>query len=251
MARHRPARGARRDTFDDEPSAAQRAAQAAIAALRRGDPGADAAFDRLLPGELRTVSSDYWTPMAVVRRVAGWLRAERVDTLVDIGSGAGKFCVATALLTPCRVIGLEHRASLVTVARSLAERMHVADRVTFVEGAFGEVPTPAASAYYLFNPFGEYEFSTARDLDDGIAYSDQAYARDVDALTRFLARAPIGTVVVTLNGFGADPPASYELLRVDLTHRAALRLWKKRAPSGAARTSFRLFLPSLEPPDPA
>lgn len=220
----------------------------AVAALRRGGPDADAAFDRLLPAELRAVSRDYWTPMAVIRRVAGWLRAERVDSLVDIGSGAGKFCVATALLTSCRVIGLEQRASLVAVARSLATLFEVDDRVRFIDGAFGEVPTPAAAAYYLFNPFGEYEFSTARDLDDGITFSDHAYARDVDALTRVLARAPVGTVVVTLNGYGADPPASYEQVRVDLTHRAALRLWKKRAPSRAARTSFRLFMPAIEPP---
>lgn len=248
MSSHRPARGSARHAFAAARSPAQRAAAEAAAALRRGDPAADASFDRLLPAELRKVSSDYWTPMPVIRRVAGWLRAERVDTLVDIGSGAGKFCVATALLTSCRVVGLEQRPSLVAVARSLAALLEVDDRVRFVEGAFGDVPTPAASAYYLFNPFGEYAFSPARDLDDGIAFSEQAYTRDVDALTRFLARAPVGTMVVTLNGFGADPPPSYEQIRVDLTQRAALRLWKKRAPSRAARTSFRLYMPIVEPP---
>lgn len=251
MASRRSVRGSGRDGFDAEASPAARAAAHAIAALRRGDPGADAAFDRLLPAELRKVSGDYWTPVAVVRRVAGWLRAERVGSIVDVGAGAGKFCVATALLTSCHVTGLEQRPSLVAVARSLAALLGVDDRVRVVEGSFGDVPTPSADAYYLFNPFGEYAFSPARDLDDGIQFSEQAYTRDVDALTRLLARAPIGTVVVTLNGFGADPPSTYEQIRVDLTHRAALRMWKKRPPPRVARTSFRLYMPVVEPPDPA
>lgn len=248
MSSRRPARASARHALAEGRSPAERLAAEAAVALRRGDPVADAAFDRLLPAELRKVSSDYWTPMAVIRRVAGWLRAERVDAIVDIGSGAGKFCVATALLTSCRVVGLEQRPSLVAVARSLASIFEVDDRVRFVEGSFGDVPTPAASAYYLFNPFGEYAFSPARDLDDGVAFSEETYTRDVDALTRFLARCPAGTLVVTLNGFGADPPPSYEQIRVDLTQRAALRLWKKRAPSRTARTSFRLYMPEVEPP---
>lgn len=218
------------------------------AALRGGDASANAAFDRFLPLELRKVSEDYWTPLPVIRRIASWLRAERIDTLVDIGSGAGKFCVATALLTSCRIIGLEQRPSLVAVAQSLAELFEVDDRVRFVAGAFGDVPTPPASAYYAFNPFGEYAFSSARDLDDGVSFSEQAYARDVDAMTRFLRRAPVHTRLITYNGFGADPPPSYEQIRLDHTHRGALRMWKKRPASQRARTSFRVFLPAIEPP---
>ncbi|MGE3468795.1 MAG: hypothetical protein AB7O28_00515 [Vicinamibacterales bacterium] len=209
----------------------------------------DAAFDQFLPPELRHVSDDYWTPLPVVRRVAAWLRAERIGTLVDIGSGAGKFCVTTALLAPCRVIGLEQRPSLVAAAEALASLFEVDDRVRFVTGAFGDVPTPLGDAYYLFNPFGEYAFSPLQDADDAVTFSEQGYTRDVDATTRFLARARPGTVVITYNGFGADPPPSYEQTRVDLGFRGALRLWKKRRPSTRARTSFRLHLPETEPID--
>lgn len=217
--------------------------------LRTGRALSDAAFDRLLPAELRTVSDDYWTPLPVIRRVAAWLRAERVDTVVDIGSGAGKFCVAAALMSRCRIVGLERRASLVASAQVLAALFEVDDRVRFVTGAFGDVSTPAADAYYLFNPFGDYTFSPARDADDDVVFSEQAYARDVDQTIRFLARAPIGTVVITYNGFGGDLPASYEPLRVDVSFRGALRLWKKRRPRGGVRRSFRRFMPEVEPID--
>lgn len=227
----------------------QATAQRVAAAIRCGRGVSDGAFDQLLPPELRNVSSDYWTPLPVIRRVAAWLRAERVGTLVDIGSGPGKFCVAVALLAPCRVIGLEHRQTLVASAERMARLFELEDRVRFVTGAFGDVPTPVGEAYYLFNPFGEYAFSKLREADDGVTYSEQTYTRDVDAMVRFLARARPGTVVITYNGFGADLPASYEQTRVDLGFRGALRLWKKRRPRELARTSFRVFLPEIEPPD--
>ena len=119
----------------DAPSAddVRRAADA----LGAGDARADALFDRLLPPALRAVSDDYWTPAPVVRQVAAWLRDDGVDTIVDIGSGAGKFCVGLALLTGCRVTGLEQRPSLVSAARRLATQCGVHDRVTFIDGGSG------------------------------------------------------------------------------------------------------------------
>lgn len=203
-------------------------ARLAAAALRGGGARANAAFDRLLPAALRDVSEDYWTPTPVIHRVAAWLRAEQVGTIVDIGSGAGKFCVATGLLTPCRVIGLEQRQSLVAAAQALAGRFPLEGRVTFVHGGFGEVPTPRGDAYYLFNPFGEYSFAAAGYADDGVAFTRRAHERDRAALIRFLASAPAGTVVITYNGIGGKLPRSYEQVRVDVSFRGALRLWKKR-----------------------
>lgn len=198
-------------------------------ALRAGDARADALFDRLLPPALRDVSDDYWTPAPVVRQVAAWLRDEGVGSVVDIGSGTGKFCVALALLEPCRVIGLEHRRSLVTVARDLASQFGVNERATFIDGAFGAVPTPSADAYYLFNPFNEYTLDSAEAASDDITFTRETWRRDVEAMTRFLAALPVGAIVVTYNGFGRYPPRTFEQTRVDLSFRGPLRLWTKRA----------------------
>ena len=93
--------------------AARRAAQCVADVIRAGQAPANDAFDRWLPEALRDRSLEYWTPLPVLAQVAAWLRDTQVRTVVDIGSGAGKFCVAAALLTPCRFIGLEQRASLV------------------------------------------------------------------------------------------------------------------------------------------
>lgn len=211
----------------DEPSADE--VRRAAEALGAGDARADALFDRLLPPPLRDVSDDYWTPAPVVRHVAAWLREEETGTIVDIGAGAGKFCVGMALLTRCRVIGLEQRPSLVTAARRLATHFGVHERVTFIEGAFGAVPTPAADAYYLFNPFSEYTFDGVEAARDDVTFTRDTWRRDVEAMTRFLAALPVGTLVVTYNGFGRYPPRTFEQTRVDLSFRGPLRLWTKRA----------------------
>jgi predicted RNA methylase len=174
------------------------------------------------------MSDQYWTPLPVIQRAAAWLRETQVRTVVDIGSGAGKFCVATAILAPCRFIGLEQRSSLVDSARSLAELFDVDDRVTFLRGDVGLTPTPVGDAYYLFNPFGTYAFDSARFAEPGVGFSAETYARDVRAVTRTLSLAPYGTIAITYNGFGGKMPERYEQIDEDLTAPRALRLWRKR-----------------------
>src|SRR5262249_1100007 len=113
-------------------------------ALRRGECPADQWFDRFLPDDRRAVSRRFWTPLIVATRAAEWLDDLKVRTIVDIGSGAGKFCVVAALAGPGRFIGLEQRSRLVAAARTLAHVFEVDKRVHFVEGEFGAIRTPIA-----------------------------------------------------------------------------------------------------------
>jgi predicted RNA methylase len=207
--------------------AASRSATARVAeALQTGSCPADSAFDRFLPDELRNMSRHYWTPLVVAKRAAEWLDDLNLRTVVDIGSGAGKFCVAAALAGHCRFTGLEQRKRLVASARTLARLFDVDGRVEFVEGALGRVATPVADAYYLYNPFGEYLFGS-KDHLNGVDRRDTRYAHDVAAVQQLLHRARFGTCVLTYNGFGGRVPASYRQIRVDTSLPNALRLWRK------------------------
>src|SRR5215212_158743 len=134
----------------------RRAARQFGGLLRGEGCPSDRAFDRFLPERLQRVSPEFWSPLVVARRAAEWFQDAGVRSVVDIGSGAGKFCVAGALSGPCRFTGLEQRPFLIKSARGLARLFDVHDRVQFVLGSLGDVPTPAADAYYFFNPFGDY-----------------------------------------------------------------------------------------------
>jgi hypothetical protein len=48
--------------------------------------------------------------------------------MLDIGAGAGKFCVAASLLTDCVYFGIAHRPRLVAVAQDDAARISRQER---------------------------------------------------------------------------------------------------------------------------
>ncbi len=203
------------------------AARRLALALRDGHCPPDAAFDRFLPASLRALSPHHWTPLPVVKRASEWLDSLGIRCVVDIGAGAGKFCVAGALFSGCRFIGLEQRPSRVASAHTLARLFGVDDRVRFVCGALGQVPTPVGDAYYFFNPFD----NALGDMDDqetGVGLRIDQHQPAVTIAEAILRRAPGGTCVLTHYGFGGRVPESYRLIRFDLALTGGLRLWRKQ-----------------------
>jgi hypothetical protein len=202
------------------------AARRLAVALRDGRCPPDAAFDRFLPAALRDLSPHHWTPLLVVKRAAEWLDNLGVRRVVDIGAGAGKFCVAGALFSRCSFVGLEQQPSRVSSARTLARLFGVDDRVRFVSGALGQVPPPAGDAYYFFNPFDDI----LCDLDGGetdVGARSDRHEPVVSVAEALLRRAPRGTCLLTYNGFGGRVPESYRLVCIDLAFTGGLRLWRK------------------------
>jgi hypothetical protein len=204
------------------------AAHSLAEAMRTGSCPNDRSFDRFLPEPLRIVSPEYWTPLAVAKRAAEWIEDLGVRTVVDIGSGAGKFCVAGALFGKCQFSGLEQYSSLVTSARALADLFDVNNRVSFVAGALGAVPTPMGDAYYFFNPFGADWCGADQPWRQEPISLTTEYGGDVAAAEELLRRVPVGTCVLTYNGFGGRVPATYELVNVDWELPGVLRLWRKQ-----------------------
>ena len=235
----------------DRDQKSREAARRVAQALRADACPTDAAFDRFLPQDLREVSEQYWTPLRVVKRAAGWLAELRIRTVVDIGSGPGKFCVAAALLTDARFIGLEQRRSLVESAHALAKAFGVSRRVTFVHGALGAVPTPPADAYYLFNPFCEYWFDSRRnDSDPEVTFNHARRADDIAAVERLIRLSPIGTTVLTYNNFGGRMPECCDLLHLEWALPGALRLWRKQRDTSNARGPAAAGAESPQRPTP-
>ena len=195
--------------------------------IRRGGLPDDELFDLFLPLPLRVMSRLFWTPLAVAVRAAGWFAELDVGTVADIGSGAGKFCVAAALAGGCRFIGLEQRPALVDAAERLARAFAVDDRVRFVVGVLDPATVPAADAYYLYNPFGENRFGPEAHIDEAVELSGDRFRRDVARVEDMLRQARPGTYVVTYNGFGGRVPDDYTEIRIDCTLPNLLQMWRK------------------------
>jgi len=203
--------------------------------LRQRRRLSDHLFDRFLPNQLRLVSGSFWTPLVVALRVAEWIDELQIRTVVDIGSGAGKFCVAAALASRAQFRGVEHRGRLVTASRELARVFEVEDRVTFLHGALERVGGQEPDAYYIYNPFEENLFGPEYHLDEEVELGHDRYLEDLTTVEQLLGDAQVGTYLVTYNGFGGRIPSSFSELRVDRALPNVLRLWQKTSRMGTGR----------------
>lgn len=197
------------------------------AAVRSGYEVSDGTFDLCLPVDLRPASPRHWTPIDVARRASEWIEQLRMRTVVDMGAGAGKFCVTAALLSKARFLGIEHRPRLVSASRALAEAFCVDGQASFEWGVIGRRPIPRADAYYLYNPFGENLSPGANQIDQEVQLNRARYEHDVEWVRQFFHGVPLGTYVITYNGYGALLPSSFIDIRVDREHGRALRLSKR------------------------
>jgi SAM-dependent methyltransferase len=210
------------DDIDRGPSAAE-----VGRAIRSGKYPGDRVFDRFLPYDLRLVSGQHWTPLVVAQRVAKWLDLVGIRNVVDLGSGAGKFCVAAAIASRCSFTGIEQRPRFVQAARGLAHVFGVENRVEFLHGALSRDTIPTADAYYLYNPFEENLLGSDEQLGEEVELSPERYQREIAFIEGFFEEAPVGTYVIKYNGFGGRMPLSYEEVHVDREMPNVLRLWRK------------------------
>jgi hypothetical protein len=207
----------------------------ATAMLAAGSSASDAVFDQCMEEPMRRLSAQHWTPLAVAARAAEWLEACNVRTVLDIGSGVGKFCVAAALASRCHFTGLEQRGHLVGYARALARTFGVQDRTYFIHGTLADARLPTVDAYYLYNPFGEHTLEPAERIDDHVALGEDRSARDQSLLQALLSRAPAGTYTLTYDGSGGDMPGGYRKLWVARDLPNELCLWRKTPTYNAIR----------------
>ena len=184
----------------------------------------DLAFDERLPAPLRIKSAMHFTPVDVGQRAARLLAPNRgAARVLDVGAGAGKFCLAAARARPASVfVGVELRCDLVQLACRLARELRI-DNVEFVHGDAFDLDWSQFDAFYMFNPFAEQMFESGFVIDRAIELTPDKYATYVAAAVDHLSDTRIGTRVVTYHGFGADPPAGFQLV----TGSFELELWIK------------------------
>ncbi len=196
----------------------------------------DDAFDLELPPGLQIKSAVYFTPLEVARQAASLLAPRPGMTVLDIGAGVGKFCLAAALAAPhATFVGVELRGHLVRVAGRLARQLGLPN-VRFLHGDALDLDWARFDSFYLYNPFAEQLFEPVFSLDRSIELEPANFYRYVAGVQDRLAQAPAGTRVVTYHGFGAPLPVEFELVRAPLGS-SFVELWIKTRASTAAEAA--------------
>jgi SAM-dependent methyltransferase len=182
----------------------------------RGYP-TDKTFNALFSDEMRKLASEFWSPTAVSFQVAKHLCSPS-NSVLDVGSGSGKFCLLAAMLFPeTHFVGVEHRPSLVAIGRSLQKQLGLKNLEFRCEDAFKSTWSNFGGLYF-YNPFEEQTYA-----QDELKYTDGSLiALNLENYRRFgtntqarLNRLSAGARVAVYNGFHKvySLPASFEVIK--------------------------------------
>jgi SAM-dependent methyltransferase len=191
--------------------------------LRGGEIVTDEAFDEVFPEAVRQASEVHWTPVEVAFRAARLLAPTRSARVLDVGAGAGKFCLIAAAATGADVHGIERSPYLASVAREAARRMGVAINVR--DGTFETEDPSTFDGIYLFNPFTES--LCVPGAVRSVAHDTRCARSDVKRAETFLRGARVGARVATFCGFGGPMPQRYERMIREERGDGILEIWTK------------------------
>jgi SAM-dependent methyltransferase len=166
-------------------------------------------FDAVYPLSIRRLSTVHWTPIQVARKVMELLDPTPGARVLDVGSGAGKFCIIGSLLSQAHLVGVEQRAALVQLARETARTVG-AGGAEFLHGDAFDLDWREYDRLYLYNPFEEELFAPPHRIDDTLPFSPARYGECVERAMTKLAGLPVGARVVLFHGFGGEMPEGFK-----------------------------------------
>ena len=177
-----------------------------------GDLVTDEVWDSFLPHSFQSLSPYQWTPISVVETTWDFLQNENVTSVVDLGSGVGKFCIHLSYLSQDQfsIIGLEDRSELFQISEDLKPKWN-AHGVIFRNTNFLENFPRGASHYYAFNPLYE-TMKGNHSIDSKKKKSAMLFLRNVQQFKNQLYQCKMGTKLITYHGFGGSVLPGFRVL---------------------------------------
>ena len=142
----------------------------------------DAEFDALYPNAFLNISDRHFSSIYVCQLAAQFLSKQEQAKILDIGSGAGKFCIIGAMANAkSDFTGIEYRATLHEEAQKLKNQLQLSN-CQFVNGNILDYKLQDFNAFYMFNPFLEQKDKSA------IIAMDFNHENEIDYLDYVLAK---------------------------------------------------------------
>ena len=184
----------------------------------------DEQFDQLYPASVQRLAARHWTPLEVARKAARFLADRRGARILDIGSGAGKFCISAAYFQPrANFWGIEQRQHLIHHAETVRGQLGIAN-ARFLHGNFTQLQFPDYDHFYFYNSFYENLAGTEK-IDESMEYSAGLYFYYTRYLFRQLEKMPPGTKIVTFHSLEDEMPPDYVVVGSEMD--ALLKFWVK------------------------
>lgn len=184
----------------------------------------DLNFNSHYPDDVKEAADKHWTRIEVAKKAAAFLATSAEAKVLDIGSGAGKFCLIAAHEHPLtHFYGVEQRQNLVDISKDLAKELQLRN-VFFLCDNICNIDFKKYDHFYFYNSFYENVPGTQK-IDYTIKYSEDLYNFYNRYLYKQLAKKQPGTRLVTYHSFGSEIPAGYEVVQTDYSD--FLKFWIK------------------------
>lgn len=184
----------------------------------------DESFNLLYPEHIRAVAARHWTPVEVAEKVAAFLSTHAGARVLDIGSGAGKFCFIAAYHYPdVHFTGVEQRGELIDLCNHLKDRLKLKN-LSFKHGNIKDTDLADFDHFYFYNSFYENLPGTQK-IDYKVTYSEDLYDYYNRVLYKKLDATPAGTRLATYHSLGSEVPREFEEVFSD--YADFLKFWVK------------------------
>ena len=184
----------------------------------------DIQFHHLYPDSLLPQASMHWTPLQIAKKAAEFLSVGRAPKILDIGSGAGKFCLSAAYYQPKTFFyGIEQRSDLVKSAESAREVLQL-QNVYFLHANITSLDLSPYDHFYFFNSFYE-NLDDNFKIDNQILYSAELYGIYKNYLYKQFEKKPIGTRIATFHSTEDEIPEQFH--EVGSSEDNLLKFWVK------------------------
>lgn len=187
----------------------------------------DECWDSLLPSTLQSLSPFQWTPISVIERTWKYLSSDGVTSVVDLGSGVGKFCIYLSLLfsDSIDIFGFEDREELLSVSEGLKKHWGVS-KVQFQKANFLTHFPYGHSHYYCFNPLYE-TIKGSHSIDLKKNKSAHQFLKDLQTFKQNLFLLKPKSKLITFHGFGGSFLPGFRLVLNEEISGGEFQVWEK------------------------
>lgn len=180
----------------------------------------DEDFNQIYPASIRKLSKRHWTPVAVAKLAAEFLATRKGIKILDIGAGAGKFCMVAAAATQALITGVEYRKDLYNFCIK-AGRSHHLNNVNYILGNVTAIDFLEYDAFYFYNPFREHIDKTAV-IDDSVETGPHLIDEYSRCVRDKLAACKVGTRLATYWTTENQIPSTYSVVGSSFSGRLML-----------------------------
>lgn len=183
----------------------------------------DADFDAIYPEKIRLLARKHWSSVSASKLASEFLVQRPGTRVLDIGSGAGKFCMIGATNTQGHFTGVEQRLELIQLSRKISDSYRLRN-VKFLHANITSVNFTNYDAFYFYNSFYE-NIDRLNKIDNAIRLDIQLYHLYSEYIVEQFASLPLGTRLVSLCSPLTIIPQSFKLQ--DSSYDGALKFWEK------------------------